>query len=468
MPNHRRLAAALAVLGLLTAGATVAVERTGGAGAATTGLGDWPAYERNVAHSSAAFGTTTLTASTAQGLHAVWQWKPPAGDLEASPIVTAGVVYIGTGGGTFYALDAVSGAVRWSKTLDVGVAGHCKAKGIEATATVANDPVTGKPTVYAEGARYVYALDAATGSLVWRHIVGPTTSSSFVDYYNWSSPTVAGGHVYVGLSSRCDNPLIRGGELAFDQHTGALKGSYYDMPSGHTGGSIWSSAAYWNGSLWVTTGNPDANGTYDSYSIVKLNGTTMAKVAKWTVPNLTAAQDADFGSSPVLFSNSGGTRYISACNKNGSLYAWNADHVDAGPVWTKHVSTHGQCLTTPAWDYQGRVLYMATDGTTLSNGTAVQGSALALNPDTGATRWQSALPCEAFGSPTLDQPGKLLAVPLYGCPTGVTPVVELLNTSTGTKVMSLPAPGGAFSQPVFVGNTLYVASFSGGLTAYQP
>jgi polyvinyl alcohol dehydrogenase (cytochrome) len=463
MPRSRRTTIA-ALLALAAFGTLV--DQTGVASqAATTGLGDWPSYERGELHSSAAYGTAVITAANAGSLHAAWHWTPPAGDLEASATVAGGRVYIGTGAGTFYALDAATGAVAWSRALDVGVTAACKGKGIEATATVANDPVTGTPTVYAEGARYLYALNAGTGAVIWKHIVGPTTTSSFSDYYNWSSPTVVAGHVYVGLSSRCDKPLIRGGEVQFDQHTGAVQHTYYTMPSGHTGGSIWSSAAYRKGYVWLSTGNPDSGGTFDSYSIVRLDGTTMAKLDKWTVPNLTVASDYDFGSSPTLFPNSSGTRLLAACNKDGILYALKANALSGGPVWSRRLANPGQCLTNPAWDYVTARLYAAADTTTI-NGATVPGAARALDPTTGAVLWQRALPCAVFGSPTLDQPGHLLAVPMYNCATGVTPTIQLLDATNGAVVGSLPAPGGAFSQPVFAGDDLYVASFTGGLTAY--
>ncbi|MGH3497601.1 MAG: PQQ-binding-like beta-propeller repeat protein [Nocardioidaceae bacterium] len=464
----------LAMFGVLSSAAGASASHTASSNgasvetAASTGLGDWPAYERNVAHSSAAFGTAAITTANAGSLHQVWHWTPPSGDLEASPTVANGLVYIGTGGGTFYALNAGTGVLAWSRTLDVGRTGQCAGKGIEATATVANDPVTGGPTVYAEGARYLYALNASTGAVVWKRLVGPSGTTANASYYNWSSPTVAQGHIYVGLSSRCDRPLIRGGEVEYSQHTGAVLHTYYDMPNHHVGGSIWSSAAYKNGSVWVTTGNPGPGGTFDSYSIVKLNASTMAKQGKWTV-NLTAASDDDFGSSPVLFTSSTGTPMAAACNKNGVMYAWNEDALANGPVWEDQVANPagGACLTSPAWDFQNRVLYIAAPGTTIG-GTSVQGSLRAVNPDTGAYLWQTALPCKVDGSPTLDQPGGVVAVPMYSCPTGVTPVIELVNASTGAILGSVPAPGGAFSQPVFAGNLLYVASFAGGLTAYGP
>ena len=78
---------------------------------------------------------------------------------------------------------------------------------------------------------FLYALKAATGAVCggawWR---GP--SATVNDYFNWSSPTVVNGHVYVGVSSQCDKPLVVGGLKEYDQATGALLSFYQTNPGG--------------------------------------------------------------------------------------------------------------------------------------------------------------------------------------------------------------------------------------------
>jgi outer membrane protein assembly factor BamB len=162
-------------------------------------------------------------------------------------------------------------------------AATCGARGLISTATVAGDPVSGTLTVYVAGADgYLYALKAATGAVVWRSLVA-LPSATVSDYFNWSSPTVVNGHVYVGVSSQCDKPLVAGGLKEYDQATGALLNFYQTNPGGRTGPSIWSSAsALASGrSVFVTTGNGPAG---DSSAIVRLDGTTLAKQAIWQVP----------------------------------------------------------------------------------------------------------------------------------------------------------------------------------------
>jgi hypothetical protein len=280
------------------------------------------------------------------------------------------------------------------------------------------------------------------------------------------------------LTANCESHLIRGGLVSLNQHTGALQHTYYAVPAGKVGASVWSSAAVTGSNVFITTGNPDPTGTTidDSYSIVRLNAGTLAKVDKYTVPTLTQTADADFGSSPTLFPASIGgstTQLIAACNKDGNLRAWRQTNLAAGPVWTDQVGasnadeTGGACLTSPAWDVTANRLFMAANQTTVG-GATVPGALRAINPSTGAYTWQQSLPCDAVGS--LTDNGQVLAVPMYTCPAGTSPSVKLFRTSDGTPLGSLAIAdkGSVFAQPVFAEGELLVADEGGTLTAYRP
>src|SRR5579859_8054203 len=255
---------------------------------------------------------TAFTPANAASATRVWRWQPPAISgrpapvLDATPVVVAGVVYIGALSGGFYALNESTGKVLWSRLLDALANNTCMPRGITSTAAVLPDPVTGTSTVYVSGARYLYALNAATGAMVWKTRIGPASVSSPDAYYNWSSPTVIGGHIYVGLASGCDNPLIRGGVVELDQHTGQLQRTWYSVPSGSIGGSVWSTvAASPTGSdLWVSTGNecdptintcPAGNQIGNSLSIVHLSP-SLQFLQAWRVPGAAGhGHDWDFG-----------------------------------------------------------------------------------------------------------------------------------------------------------------------------
>jgi outer membrane protein assembly factor BamB len=456
--------------------------------ASATGPGlDWRQYLHGPQHSSVSLATA-FTPTNAASASQVWHWQPPAVTgqpsprLEASPTVAAGRVYIGAESGGFYALNESTGAMAWSRQLDTEPKTTCPARGIAATAAVQPDPVTGTSTVYVSGARYTYALNAATGALVWKTEIGPPSLANPDAYYNWSSPTVAGGHIYVGLSSSCDNPLIRGGLVELDQHTGQVLHTWHTVPSGSIGGSIWSSAvSSSSGSdVWVSTGNecdptintcPSGNEIGHSLSIVHLSS-SLALLQAWQASG-TAGQgrDWDFGSSPTLFGSGSPLPDVGACNKNGRYYTLAANPLSSTPLWTDVIGApahaDNSCLASSIWNGQAGALYIGGDPTTIG-ATSYGGSLRQVSPATGAYIWQTGLPCAVMGSPSLDSAG-VLAAGTYLCPTGSTPGAYLINAATGVILKTLPVSSSrVFSQPVFAQGTLFVATETQGLYNFAP
>ena len=111
----------------------------------------------------------------------VWQYAT-GGDVDANPLVINGVVYIGSLDDNLYALDEATGALLWNTDL-----------GSEVFASAASK---GDGLVYANSAfDGVYALDATTGAVVWNYAL----SCGFPGCIGTSSPRVFGKTVYVGL-----------------------------------------------------------------------------------------------------------------------------------------------------------------------------------------------------------------------------------------------------------------------------
>jgi len=448
---------------------------------------DWSQYLHGPQHSSVS-PATAFTPSNAAAASQVWHWQPPAvtgkpaPGLDASPTVVAGRVYIGAQSGGFFALKEATGAKVWSRQLDTEPHVTCPARGITSTAAVLPDPVTGTSTVYVSGARFLYALNAATGAVVWKTEIGPASVSAPDAYYNWSSPTVAGGHIYVGLSSSCDKPLIRGGVVELDQHTGKVLNTWYTVPAGSVGGSIWSSvAASSSGSdLWVSTGNecdptintcPAGDQIGNSLSIVHLSS-SLGLLQAWQAPGTAGhGHDWDFGSSPTLFGTGATPPDVGACNKNGLYYALAANPLGSSPLWTDAIGAPAgslsSCIASAVWDGQTGALYIGGDGTTIG-ATSHGGSIRQVNPNTGAYIWQTGLPCAVMGTPALDGAG-VLAAGTYSCTKPNTPGAYLINASTGTILKTLPVGSNrVFSQPVFAQGTLFVATETHGLYDFAP
>ena len=133
------------------------------------------------------FKTAGESRFTAPGIHGVMprtEMMPDPFDVFlSSPTVVAGVVYFGSGDHRVYALDAATGAVRW--TYETGNVVHAS-------------PAVSDGVLYiGSWDRNLYALNAATGALIWKFQTGDDT-----DTYNQvgiaSSAAVAGGTVFFG------------------------------------------------------------------------------------------------------------------------------------------------------------------------------------------------------------------------------------------------------------------------------
>jgi polyvinyl alcohol dehydrogenase (cytochrome) len=423
---------------------------------------------------------TAITPTNAASVALKWRFSPSAGSmpgqppphLYATPVTVNGVVYVGADSGYFYAVNAATGQELWRQFLGYTIAGGC-AHGVDSTAAVAADPASGANTVYVGGGDgNVYALDAADGHIRWKTLVAPRLPTQNQPFL-WSSPAVARGRVYMGIASLCGNyaPVAGSGVVALDQTSGAPLAAYLTEPPGGTGAAVWSSPAVDpnDGSVFVTTGNagqtPDLG---DAASIVRLDGSTLARLDKWTVPAAEQSPNGDFGASPVLFTAPGyvGPRtLVGACNKNGIFYAFHRNALAAGPIWQRRMSVASTdppaCIGGAAFD--GTHLYVGANATTI-NGTSYAGSLRALRPSNGTPVWATALPEAVLGGPTVNKAGVVAANPGFFSQTGTT---RLFNAATGATLRTLPT-GFVFGQPVWANNMLIVATVYNGVQAYGP
>lgn len=426
---------------------------------------DWPAYLAGPAHSSYNAAQTTITPASARKLVLKWHFagdRPtrrgqPSAAFISSPVVADGAVFIGSNAGWFYKLSASSGAVLAKVFIGYRRRLTCEPRGFAATATVAADPSDGDDTVYiAAPDGYLYALRASDLSVKWRSVIA-IPSATVSNYFDWSSPTVVSGKIYVGVSSACDIPLIRGGVAGYDQATGKRFARFYSLPKGDVGGSVWSSVAVdAQGFVYATTGNPQKGlrRPYYSESIVKLDPRTLKPVGAFTVPRPQRTGDGDFGGSPTIFGP-----YVGACNKNGIYYALNRSTMTV--VWQRRLGaksnsrTPAQCSSEAIYD--GKHLYFGGPATTI-HGVRHRGSIRQLNPATGAFVWQTGLPDGVIGGPTMDG-GGVIAVGTYD--KSATPnAVYLVRAATGTIIRRLII-GYDFAQSAFARGWLFTAKGTG-------
>ncbi|MEW5907084.1 MAG: PQQ-binding-like beta-propeller repeat protein [Elusimicrobiota bacterium] len=157
---------------------------------AAASAADWPLFRGNA-------GRTGYAAEqAAPPLAKAWEFQA-AGGIVSSPAVYDGTVYIGSRANRFYALDARTGALLWSR-LTAG--------------WVDSSPYVSSTTVYAAclGGR-LYAMDRLTGALRWITDLGAASASS---------PLVLDGRVYVGTGSP-ENKL-----KVYDAGTGGLLAAF--------------------------------------------------------------------------------------------------------------------------------------------------------------------------------------------------------------------------------------------------
>lgn len=434
---------------------------------------DWTMFHATAGQSSmgadAGFSPTSATSATLR-----WRWTPDgptaAGQptlMYASPVTYKGHVFIGSGEGDFYSVNLKTGVTEWKHKFGWTPNITCDSLGITATAAVRAD-TNGNPIVYLNSPDgYLYELNGLTGSTLHKsEVLKPTPGTN--DAYGWSSPIIANGLVYVGVSSNCDFPFVDGGVKAYDQNTLAPVAGYVSNDNG--GGGVWTTIATDGSAVYTTTGSttfgaPDQ----DSYSIVKLHPTTLAKLGKFTVPLADRVYDADWGSSPVLFhATIGGTSVpmAGACNKNGYFYAVRTDTMAL--VWRQLVGTgseYGQiaCLSGGIWDAKAGALYVGSNDTTIAS-VSYPGAVRRLDPATGTPLWQRGLAANPLGSGSLDGSGVLAFTTTDWV--GAADYTYLIDPSDGRVIRRIANDQPGFSSPAWVDGSLLVTT-TASMAAYR-
>ena len=182
------------------------------------------------------------------------------GNIDATPIVVDGVMYVTTGTRSVVALDAKTGAVKWRYRPDDGIVGANKGVVVAA----------GK-VIFGRRDNQLIALDQKTGSLAWQTVL--TTQKAA---YTSAAPVYYDGRIYIGTAG--GDVGARGQMGAYDVNTGKELWKFYTIPGpGERHGDTWEGDSYkfggagvWNhvaldaelGMIYMGTGNagPDTYG----------------------------------------------------------------------------------------------------------------------------------------------------------------------------------------------------------------
>ena len=301
----------------------------------------WTSANGGVAGQRAATATE-LDARTIPRLRVRWRFRLHAsvtdfGAITSNPLIEGDRVYLQDSTSSVYALDARSGALVWKHTLD--------------------DPNDGPNGLAISGSRIygatdttAFALDAATGRLLWsRRLAGQ------FEQFVAIAPTVDRGRVYV--STQGFPPGGHGVLYALSAKTGRIVWRFQTIklpwahPSRSGGGGSWYAVSVdeqgnvyagianpgpWGGSSSSPNGGSFPGPALYTDSLVVLAGAT-GKLLWYDQVTPHDVRDYDFQVSPILASV-GGRRLVFGAGKGGRVVAW--DRGAHTRLWSRAVGSH--------------------------------------------------------------------------------------------------------------------------------
>ena len=430
-----------------------------------TAAGDWPTYGYDNARDSFNVAETIITPATAPQLKQKWA-HAGANGISDQLATVGNTVYWGSWDGYVHATTISTNARLWSTFIGQTTASTCNPPrvGVASSPTVVS--VNGQLEVLVGGGNAsFYALNASTGSILWHTSLGSPPST-----FLWDSPAVFNGSVYIATSSFGDCPLVQAKFYQLNAATGAIQHTFSIVPAGCTGGGVWGSPTIDEtaGHLFFASGNSGScsNEIY-SFALVELNTADLSVVSQYQLAPAERPGDSDFGSTPTLFTTSGGTPMVGVANKNGKYYAFNRTNIAAGPVWKDQVATGGDCpqcgtgsISPSAWD--GHNLYIG-GGKTSIGGSSCMGGVRKVNPDNGSYLWEHCMGNgPVLGSVTATASGVVAAsqgntVIVMNASTGAT-VARLHDSLIGSKL---------YGGPTISNGILFVGNLDGNIYAYS-
>lgn len=366
-----------------------------------------------------------LTAADVPRLKVKWAFGYQATYIYGQPTVVGGRIYATSSNGRVYSLDAKTGCVHW--TFDA-------ASGVRSAVSVVNigEGVGGKlAAVFGDDSAFVYALDANTGSTIWKIRLDSHPAARIT-----GAPVFYQQKLYVPVSSleelfaaapTYECCKFRGSIAALDVRTGKILWRTYTIDQaarpirkteqgtqlyGPAGGSIWSAPTLdpKNDLLYAGTGNSYTDSpTSRTDSIIALSMSTGAfrwvnqlrpednyivgcdkpqTAGKGSCPR-TLGPDVDFGTSPILRSLPGGGEILLTGQKSGRVYGLEAK--SGKQLWSAQVGV-GSALGGIEWGSAADTTQMYLAVSDAAAPTASPGGLVALRIDNGKQVWRAEPP----------------------------------------------------------------------------
>ena len=382
---------------------------------------DWATWQKDQAGSRYNAAEWKINPRNASTLKLKWAYtfaNLPYTRVGSQPAVADGVLYVGAPDAKFVALDAKSGATKWTFDLTTvtGTSEQLAVNGVRDGATVAGDKV-----YFGDSTGRVFALYKRTGHLAWVTQADDHPLANLT-----SSPTVYNGKVYIGVSTSeggaprdpsypcCTH---RGAVVAMDADNGRVDWRFYTVPkpvetgtwaSGAkkyepSGASVWATPVIdpRTDTVFVGTGNNATGKTDMSDSMIALDARSgklrwkqqvsfpdtytgaceMTEVPNDACPGKgTFALDKDIGAAANLITV-GGRTIVVVGQKDGRLHAFDAR--TGKIVWQTPLVPTSPDAVGIQWGtaYDGKWIYAAT-------WHSGPGKLFAVDPATGKVRWQ--------------------------------------------------------------------------------
>ena len=453
------------------------------------GAWDWPTYGHDAQHTF--HGRTTLTDGGVRTLRQSWFF--PTGDaVTATPTVVDGMVYVGSWDGKFYAVDLATGKLAWKFTLSRQDAVHpypgekprdiTSDGGLVTSSAWYEKGAGARPDLVIFGGGYtLYALNAHTGALFWRHDYtgrpeeppSPSTDGTRI----FSSPVVVGSRILFGVDADGSRGS-RGYVVAADLDTGAPAWEYQTDADAQGRlqndgcGGVWSSGTVLPDQGLVVFDIADchfSNPPPYSESVFALHIDT--GLPAWSFRPVRTDQecDLDFGATPNAGVDARGTTvFLGVGGKDGTYYS--LDPATGHQRWATNVvfgGFSGGFIATTAYD--GTRVYGSTAlgdfGRFEGNGEVFcapgnprdtpmqEPSVHAFDAATGAVVWQG-VHAATFAPTTVAGGMTFNGLALNGA------VVQVRDAASGRLLKSVPVPASNWSGIATVGDALVLGTGS--------
>jgi len=348
------------------------------------------------------------------------KWAFSLGDeisARSQPAVAGGRMFFGTAAGSIYSLDARSGCIYWTSTIEGSV---------RSALVIGPTKGTKHAAVYFGAGHNAYALDAKTGTQLWKARIADHFAALVT-----AAPLLYRGVVYFGVSSFEETlpPIptyecctFRGSVVALKADTGKPLWRTYFFSSapppteknkagvqmhGPSGAAVWSTPTFdeKRGVIYAATGDDYSHpAAQTSDAVLALDAKTGRLLWSRQVtaddifnnacsipgsPNCPppSGGDFDFGQPPILVTMPDGRRELVIGQKSGLAYALDPDK-EGTILWQTRVGNGGP-LGGIMWGSatDGQKMYVADSDLGFkgiaADKTSAQGFRLLLNPNQG-------------------------------------------------------------------------------------